>query len=345
MGNMEMDNNVTVDNKVEMDYLDLALLPMLYQEEEQKEYKPIIPKKHKMPRSKKIFIFSMLAYPVVHFIVFWFFINFDTIVKSFQQISYLTGEEYGVGFKNYIYFFKDFSAANGVLKDAVVNSLLFFVFNNFILLPISMVCAYLLFKKVFMEKIFRIIFFLPNIISIVVLSMVFKFMFDDPFGPITQLLRSIGINVPTGGPLQQPGTAQIMIFVYCLWAGIGYNVLLLSGSIARIPSEVFEAGTIDGIGMTREFVQMVVPLIMPTVSTLFVTGSMVMFTLFLQPKLLTGGEFGTYTLALYIVSKVEEGGVGLYRAAAAGMVVSIVGIPLVQGFKWIMEKITPSVEF
>ena len=95
--------------------------------------------------------------------------------------------------------------------------------------------------------------------------------------------------------------------------------------------------------MVREFVQIVVPLIMSTVSTLFVTGSMVMFTLYLQPMLLTKGEKGTFTIAYYIVQKVNSG--DLYSAAAVGIIVSLVGIPLVQGFKWIMEKITPAVEF
>ena len=227
--------------------------------------------------------------------------------------------------------------------DAIKNSIGFFIFNNFILLPVSMVFAYLLFKKVFGEKIFRVVYFLPNIISIVVLSMCFKFMFDPKFGPINTVLQNLGFNMPANGLFMEEGTSQIMIYVYCLWAGIGYNVLLLSGSVARIPTEIFEAGKIDGIGMVREFVQIVVPLIMSTVSTLFVTGSMVMFTLYLQPMLLTKGQFGTYTIAYYIVDQVNAG--SLYSAAAIGIIVSLVGIPLVQGFKWIMEKITPSVEF
>ena len=315
----------------------------------QTQYHPIIPKKQKMARSRKIFIIAMLAYPVIHFLIFWVFINFNTIMLSFQRFSYMQGKEVWNGFKNYTNFFEFFAkdpttdAAALKVQTAVVNSIWFFVFNNLILLPISIVCAYLLFKKVFGEKVFRIIFFLPNIISIVVLSMCFKNMFSPIYGPIDNALRAMGFPVSPNGLFQSDDSAQLMIFVYCLWAGIGYNVLLLSGSIARIPTEVLEAGRIDGIGMMREFIQIVVPLIMSTVSTLFVTGSMVMFTLYLQPMLLTGGKNNTYTIAYYIVDLVNNG--GLYDAAAVGIIVSLVGIPLVQGVKLLMEKITPSVEF
>ncbi len=330
------------NSNIEVDYKDLETLLF---ENEHKEFKRIIPKKQKMPASRKIFIVSMLAYPIVHFLIFWVFINFNTIIKSFQGFSYKTGGEVYVGFTNYINFFKAFSSQSGQLKHAVINSLLFFVFNNFILLPISVVCAYLLFKKVFMEKVFRIIFFLPNIISVVVLTMVFYFMFHNTFGPLYSIMDKIGFNMPENGYFGTEGTAMIMIFLYCLWAGIGYNVLLLSGTIARIPTEVLEAGKIDGIGMMREFIQIVVPLIFSTVSTLFVTGSMVMFTLFLQPMLLTAGgpNYTTYTIAYYIVELVNNN--RLYDAAAAGVVSSIVGIPIIQGIKYLMEKLTPSVEF
>ena len=311
-------------------------------------YQPIVPRKQKMALSRKLFIIGMLAYPIIHFLVFFIYINFNTIILSFQRFSYMQGKEVFTGFKHYISFFKLIAEGDSVLMFSIQNSLWFFVFNNFILLPISILFAYLLFKKVFAEKVFRVIFFLPNIISIVALTMCFRYMFHGTMGPISSIMGSLGVELPAEGLLEAPDTAQFMVFAYCLWAGIGYNVLLLSGSIARIPTEILEAGKIDGIGMGREFIQIVVPLIMGTVSTLFVTGSMVMFTLYLQPMLLTGGgDIGkignTRTIAWYIIDLVNAD--SLNSAAAIGIVVSIVGIPIVQGIKAIMEKISPVVEF
>ena len=307
-----------------------------------------VPKKKAFFTKKRIFIIAMLAYPILHFLIFWVYVNFNTIVLSFQRFSWTQNTEVFAEFDNYTRFFKTIiEGSTQNLRYAITNSIWFLVFNNFILLPISILCAYLFFRKVFGHQVFRVIFFLPNIISVVVLTMAFRFMFNNSFGPVVNLLRNVGLEswVPKNGFFGTVGLSQIMIFVYCLWAGIGYNVLLLSGSIARLPQEVLEAGYIDGIGMWREMVQIVVPMIFPTISTLFITGSMVMFTLYLQPMLLTaGGPNGTtYTIAYYIVDMVNNN--KPYDAAAAGIVFSIIGIPLIQLIKWGMEKITPQIEF
>lgn len=305
-------------------------------------------KKPKMPASRKIFIICMLAYPVLHFLIFWGYVNIDTVILSIQKFSILEGKETFVWFENYARFFEDWSLSTSqTLKYAIVNSIGFLIFNNFILLPISIVCAYLLFKKVLGYQVFRVIFFLPSIISAVVLTMAFSFMFNTQFGIVVKLLRDLKLDflIPANGFLGTKGVAQRMIYLYCLWAGIGYNVLLLSGAISRVPEEILEAGKIDGIGMTRELFQVIVPLIFPTISTLFIMGSMVMFTLFLQPMLLTqGGPNGsTYTIAYYIVDLVNNN--KIYEAASVGILFSVVGIPIVQFIKWFMEKITPQVEF
>ena len=310
--------------------------------------KVTVPKKKAFFTKKRIFIIAMLAYPILHFLIFWVYVNFNTIVLSFQRFSWTQNTEVFAGFDNYTRFFKTIiEGSTQNLRYAITNSIWFLVFNNFILLPISILCAYLFFRKVFGHQVFRVIFFLPNIISVVVLTMAFRFMFNNSFGPVVNFLRNVGLEswVPKNGFFGTVGLSQIMIFVYCLWAGIGYNVLLLSGSIARLPQEVLEAGYIDGIGMWREMVQIVVPMIFPTISTLFITGSMVMFTLYLQPMLLTaGGPNGTtYTIAYYIVDMVNNN--KPYDAAAAGIVFSIIGIPLIQLIKWGMEKITPQIEF
>lgn len=305
-------------------------------------------KRPRIPTSRKIFIICMLAYPVLHFLIFWGYVNIDTIVLSMQKFSMLEGKEVFVRFENYARFFEDWSLSTSqTLKHAIVNSIGFLIFNNFILLPISIVCAYLLFKKVLGYKVFRVIFFLPSIISAVVLTMAFSFMFNTQFGIVVKLLRDLKLDflIPANGFLGTKGVAQRMIYLYCLWAGIGYNVLLLTGAISRVPEEILEAGKIDGIRMTRELFQVIVPLIFPTISTLFIMGSMVMFTLFLQPMLLTqGGPNGsTYTIAYYIVDLVNNN--KIYEAAAVGILFSIIGIPIVQFIKWFMEKITPQVEF
>ena len=306
-------------------------------------------KKRKPSLSRTIFIIVMVAWPLIQFLVFWAYVNVDTVVMSFQKLDYFSGKELFVGLDNFKWVWDSLTdEVQPFLKNSIINSILLFLSNNFVLLPISIFFAYIMQKKVWGTKVFRVIFFLPNIISIVVLTMAFRFMFDSSFGPINYLLRGIGLEklIPANGWLGDKSTALIMVLVYCLWAGIGYNVVLLSGSMNRIPPEIYEAARLDGVGVGRELTQIVVPMISGTITTLFVSGISVIFTLFLQPMLLTNG--GPYnglssTIAFFIVNTINAG--DLYHAAATGLVFSIIGIPIIQLIKWGIEKLLPVVEY
>jgi len=120
---------------------------------------------------------------------------------------------------------------------------------------------------------------------------------------------------------------------------------LLHGAISRIPTEIIEYGQLEGISMTRELWQVIVPMIWPTITTLFVLGSTSAFTIFLQPQLLTnGGPNGSsYTIALYVLEQVRAS--NLEYAAAVGVFFSLIGVAVVMLFRFIMEKIGSSVEF
>ena len=131
---------------------------------------------------KNLFIILMLAYPLLQFAVFWVYININTVLMTFQRYSWMTQSYRWVGFDNYLIMFREFGQDYSVLRLAVRNSIIFFPWNNFVLLPVSIICAYILHKQVPLHGTFRVIFFFPSIISIVVLTMVFGFMFDSTFG-------------------------------------------------------------------------------------------------------------------------------------------------------------------
>src|SRR5690554_2588305 len=161
---------------------------------------------------KNIFIISMLALPILHFLIFFVYINIDTILLSFQRFNYNNGSYQWVGMDNFNRLFRDFIELDN-LKTALINSLLFFPVTNFITLPLSVLCAYFLYRKVPGAKVFRVIFFIPSILSIVVLTMSFQFMLDPYFGPATAWLKMFGLD-PVGGWFGNKGTVMPMIFVY-----------------------------------------------------------------------------------------------------------------------------------
>ena len=299
----------------------------------------------------RLFIFLMLLVPLTYFFVFSIYMNVDTFVMSMQSVDRFGNRSF-TGFKNFINVFNDFylDDSYNVLKKALVNSLLFFPVNEFIGLPLSIIFAYFLYKKIWGVGFFRVVFFLPSIISVVVLTMVFQFMFNSSFGPVNQILKTFGLGslIPAGGWLGTTQTSLPLVFLYCIWSGIGYNIVLIQGAMSRVPYEVIESGTLDGIGVFKELFYVIVPMIFPTVSTMLIMGSTAVFTIFLQPMLLTGMENvnGVKTVALLIVYYTKSGAESLkIYAATIGVIMTLIGVPIVLSFKWMLEKITPSVEY
>lgn len=299
--------------------------------------------KAKRRRQKRFFIFMMLFLPVTHFLVFFVYVNIDTIILSFQRFDYYTGDYKFVWFENYQQVIRDLRELPQ-MKQTVINSFMFLPITNFITLPLSIISAYFIFRGVPGRGLFKVLFFLPSIISIVVLTMAFQFMFDPLFGPINQLLSELGIQ-PVGGWFGTKGTAMNMVYLYCIWAGIGFNMVLINGAISRLPSEVIESGRLDGVSMFTELTKIIIPMIWPTITTLFVIGTTAVFTIFLQILLLTnGGPSGsTKTIAYLIVEMVQSG--DYTTPAAFGMIFTLVAIPLIMFIKWGMEKIGENVEY
>ncbi|MDR1093151.1 MAG: sugar ABC transporter permease [Clostridiales bacterium] len=309
------------------------------------------------------FIVLMLAWPILHFLVFWVYINGRTILLTFQKIDTygkVTGTPmsyYWVGLENYVNTFKDFffpdgGGGNVVLRRAFLNSLTAFPLNVCVLLPMAYVAAFVFFKKVKLENYFRVMFYLPSIISIVILTMLCKYMFNTGFGPLNMLWKSVfGSSPEWFNVITRSDTIWPLIYLFCIWAGLSGNVLLISGAMSRVPVEILESAQIDGVGFWRECFRIVLPLVWPTISTLIVMGTMAIFGFMMQPYLLAGEGGGydgqTMTISLYVFSIVSRNSSkgAATGAATVGMMFCVLLTPFVFLFKWLTEKVGKGVEF
>ncbi len=255
---------------------------------EEKKTKKKITKKRK---KELIFVAVMLFYPVLQFLSTWIFVNSYSIIMAFENIS-LEGNVTFAGLDNFIQVIKGLidpnigavTLANGTKIPynlmIVINSLGYGLIAIFISLPLALICSYFLSKKMPFANVFRVIFFLPNIISTVALVYAFRMQtLDSSAGILYHFLSGLGLKFETW-----PSTT-VIVFVYCIWAGLGYNVLLLSGAIGRIPKELFESAQMDGASSFKEFTKIMIPMIWPTVVTLIVVGLTSILTLYLQPVL------------------------------------------------------------
>ncbi|MBS1456597.1 MAG: hypothetical protein HP008_06050, partial [Clostridia bacterium] len=117
----------------------------------------------KSVKTKKIiFIYGFLAWPILHFLVFWFGMNIGTFVDSFFEYS-LSGKRSFVEFENYVTAFKIFigQKENGVVNHyALLNSLSLIPLSLLINLPLTLIFAYAIYKKVLLYRFYRIVLFL-----------------------------------------------------------------------------------------------------------------------------------------------------------------------------------------
>ncbi len=291
----------------------------------------------------KFFVFIMLVIPCVYWLVFWLYVNVSSFAMAFQDI---TGD-WDPTFKNFKDFWLDLTSTDGDLGIAIVNTLKYFFTTNFIMFPLTVCMCYFLYKKILGHKAIRIIVYLPAIVAPVVLAGLYEQLIN---GPIDLLLQKWGMNVPEDGLLGAARTATNTIIIYTMWTGLCGNMLIISGTMTRIPVEVLESARLDGVGLFGELIHIIVPLIWPTLSTLLLLSLTGLLNATGPILLLSDNPFRleTVTVSYWIFEKVWQGGATTGRfyglVAATGLCFTTVLIPIVYGVRKLVSFI-PTVEY
>lgn len=280
--------------------------------------------------NKYLFIARMLAIALINIAVFYFYVNFKSIIMAFQ----IDGEP-GLTLYHFKVFFRELTRADSTMFKALVNTMIFFFNNLLVVFPLSFLLSYFIYKRIRGYKIFRIVFFIPGIISSVVLVMAYK-NFILPMGPMGQIFRAFGLECPHW--FTDSRFAKWAIVLFCIWTGLGGNLVLFGGAMARIPEEIIESAYLDGIGFFKEMTKIVLPLIWPTISTLLVFMVVGIFTASGPILLFTGGDYDTYTISFWIFQQIERGYDPNYPSAV-GLFFTLIGTPIVLITKYFLEKV------
>lgn len=147
---------------------------------------------------------------------------------------------------------------------------------------------------------FKVAFFAPVVMSLVVISILWLYLLNPNEGLINALLNKIGIaSMPF---LKSPKQAMYTIVFVSAWQGAGYQMLLLLGGMQNIPKDVYEAAELDGFTKFQQFRYITMPLLKPTVIFVLLTTLISAFKLIVQPMVMTqGGPMNsTMTMVYYI---------------------------------------------
>ncbi len=236
-----------------------------------------------LSNKKAVFIFLLPALVLFLTII---------IVPIFMSVTYSLTEWDGIGKKVFTGFdnYKELFLTNSDgFWRAVKNSLIFAAGSVFVQLPISLILALILARGVKGERFYVSVYFIPVLISTVVIGQLWMKIYNPQYGLLNTVLRSMGLEQLTGNWLRDTKKVIFAVIVPVLWQYIGYHMLLMYASVRSISEEIFEAARIDGANGIQTALHITIPLMKPILKvcvTFAVVGSLKNFDLV---YVMTGG--------------------------------------------------------
>lgn len=207
--------------------------------------------------SKKLFIFFSLAPAMILYILFRIIPTFQVFRMSLFKTSALSKKEKFVGFDNFISLFQD----KAFIRSFQNTILLIVVVTIVTLILAVFFAAILTTEKIRGSNFFRIIFYIPNILSIVVVSGIFSAIYDPERGLIDSILQIVGLRGPKAGWLGDQKIVIYSIAMALIWQAVGYYMVMYMAGMANIPDSLYEAAELDGAGKINKFFTITLPLV------------------------------------------------------------------------------------
>lgn len=299
------------------------------------------------------FSLLMLAIPIAHFLIFYLYINLSSFVLAFQKYEIKDG----VGMVTSFAELENFKDALGQLFSAngwamIKNSLIFEAINLFFVTPLTLIFSFYIYKKCFMSKFFKVMLFMPYILSEIIVATLYRCIMNDVIPEI--MLEWFGKkNFPTLLTNQNTKMFVAIIFNIIMWFGI--NSLIYSSSMEDVNVSMTEAAQLDGANVFQEFIYVTIPTIFPTIVTLFIVALAAVFTdQFRMFSLYSYSEVGTLENIGHFLF-MEASRVGKTKAAgqnsfsdntygslsAMGLLLSFVVIPVTLITRHLLNKYGP----
>ena len=174
---------------------------------------------------------------------------------SFTDWKLMSSTKEWVGLDNYVKLIQ-----SAEFRIAFVNNIRYVLISLFFQVGVALVFAAMLenLKNRRLSTVYRTTFFLPSLISLTVIGLMFTFIFNNK-GLLNGFMQLVGLGAYTKGWLGNGKTAIYAVIAVSQWRNIGYTMMLLIVAIQRIPREIYEAARIDGASSTRIFTAITIP--------------------------------------------------------------------------------------
>ena len=284
--------------------------------------------------AERKFIFICLAPAVILVSLFIFIPTVNVFRMSLYRMGGITNKQTFIGFEN----FKTLMGDKNFLQ-AMQNSILIIVLVTICTIVLAILFATLLQRGNFKgSNFFRIIFYIPNILSIVVIAGIFGAIYNPTTGLLNTFLRAIGLDALARNWMSESNIVIYSVIFALVWQAIGYYMVMYMASMAAIPPDYYEAASLDGATELQMFSKITFPLIwsnIRTTLTFYIISTINLSFLFVQITS-DGGPNGKTEVFLNYMYKQAYGNGAYGYGMAIGVVVFIFSFVL----SGIVNKIT-----
>ena len=212
-------------------------------------------------RRRSLFIFLCVAPAAVLLFIFMIVPTFNVFRLSLYKWGGYSAEKTFVGFNN----FKTLASDMKFLR-AMQNSILIITVVTLVTLALAIIFAYILSReKIKGQALFRTIFYIPNILSIVVVAAIFSAVYDQRDGLLNSIIYIFRPVAPDGkGLIAWLGNQRLVVWaiiIALIWQAIGYYMVMYMASMAGVPESIYESASLEGAGKVRQFFSMTLPMI------------------------------------------------------------------------------------
>ncbi len=234
--------------------------------------------------------YALVAPYLLHFMVIVGFPVVFSLVLTMHRWNMLAPMRW-MGVSNFVTLFTD-----PLFWKALANTIRFLLIHVPLQVGIAVVLAEILNRPLKARAFFRAAFFMPVVISGVVVTILWKQLYASENGLFNELLLSLGLGRVEW--LTDPRIAMPAIAIMATWKNVGLYVILLLAGLQSIPRQVYEAATIDGAGPVRQFFYITIPMLNPVLMTIIILSTINGFSLFIEPYVMTGGGPVNSTLSM-----------------------------------------------
>ena len=245
-------------------------------------------------KTSKLAPYWMVSPYLIHFGLFILFPIVFSLVLMFHRWNIIGPMEF-VGFQNFNKLIQD-----RLFFQSIFNTLVFLIIHIPLQIIVALFLAEMLNQKLKFRSFLRASYFLPVVISGVVVTIVWSQLYGLDTGLLNRILVTVGIEKV--GWITDPAIAMPSIAIMATWKNVGLYVVLFLVGLQSVPAHYYEAADIDGASHWQKFRYITLPAINPTIFMVVIISTIGGFSLFIEPYIMTGGGplSSTISAVLYI---------------------------------------------